>query len=489
MREREKERDNLQRNKTGMRWSREKRYQEIRIRRKKEMRKKALLGVAGILALIYTGIGIYFSFHFYEGTIVYGADCSGMTVSEARQEVAEKLKEYRLEINERNGEKETITADQIGLAYRDDGGIARMLRRQYVFIWPVMMFMKNSDTSVASFTYDQENTRAVFKTLNCMNSSLVHAPEDAYLRATDSGYEVAPEVEGNLLDEEKAFTAICAALDGGKSMVSFEENDCYQKPSVYQDDEALNRDAKELNKFTGAHITWDFGDRQEIVDTEKIREWLTASADGSYQLDEGAVSDYVTDLANEYDTFGLGREFYTSLGYTVSLFGGDYGWLMDQEATTAALLEALRNKYTGTMEPEYIYTAMSRNADDIGDTYVEVCISQQRMWCYEDGWLMVDTPVVTGNPSTGHGTPSGGVWAIDSKMREYTLRGENYAAPVDYWMAFNGDVGIHDLVSRSEFGGSIYLTNGSHGCVNTPYDQVQMIYDIVSVGTPVVVYE
>lgn len=85
-----------------------------------------------------------------------------------------------------------------------------------------------------------------------------------------------------------------------------------------------------------------------------------------------AVTDYVESLAAKYDTFGLTREFYTSLGTTVTLNGGDYGWCMDQDATVVALLNALADGYQGTMEPEYLYTAKSRDTNDIGDTYVEI---------------------------------------------------------------------------------------------------------------------
>ena len=56
-------------------------------------------------------------------------------------------------------------------------------------------------------------------------------------------------------------------------------------------------------------------------------------------------------------------------------------------------------------------------------------------------------------------------------------------------MPFNGDVGIHDMQTRAYFGGTIYLTNGAHGCVNTPYEQAQTIFNTASVGTPVIVYE
>jgi lipoprotein-anchoring transpeptidase ErfK/SrfK len=154
-----------------------------------------------------------------------------------------------------------------------------------------------------------------------------------------------------------------------------------------------------------------------------------------------------------------------------------------------ALLNAIEDGYRGEMEPVYLFSAMSHENQGIGYTYVEICISQQRMWCYQDGNLIVDTPVVTGNPNKGNATPSGGVWAIDTKQRDAILTGEGYTSPVDYWMPFNGNIGIHDMQTRAYFGGTIYLTNGSHGCINTPYDQAQLIYETVSVGTPVIVYD
>ena len=49
-------------------------------------------------------------------------------------------------------------------------------------------------------------------------------------------------------------------------------------------------------------------------------------------------------------------------------------------------------------------------------------------------------------------------------------------------------VGIHDATWRSQFGGDYYLTDGSHGCINTPYSIVEIIFNNIEVGTPVVMY-
>lgn len=450
---------------------------------------RCLWGLGGVMLIVYIAVAVYFSSHFYEDTEIYGIDCSQKSVEEVKKLVADKLDEYRLEVKERGGASEYLSADQIDLKFVDNSSIDRMARAQRSYIWPIMLMMERDDMAGVAFSYDQKKALTAFKDLECMNPIYTKAPTDAYVQVTDSGFEVVKETEGNTLNPETTAKALYAALDGGKSVLDLEEEDCYLKPDLYSDDEALVAEAEAKDVLVQADITYEFGSRQERVNAPVIAQWITQAADASYVIDDVEVTEYVEALAAKYDTFGLPRQFYTSLGTTVTLTDGDYGWCMDQDATVVDLLNALGSGYQGTMEPQYTYTAMSREENDIGDTYVEICISQQVMWCYKDGVCIVYTPVVTGNPNKGNATPSNGVWSIDAKMQNYTLVGEGYRSPVDFWMPFNGNVGIHDMQTRAYFGGTIYLTNGSHGCINTPYANAKTIYENVSIGTPVIVYD
>ena len=108
------------------------------------------------------------------------------------------------------------------------------------------------------------------------------------------------------------------------------------------------------------------------------------------------------------------------------------------------------------------------------------------MWFFKNGKLIVDTPVVTGTKYVND-TPKG-YFSMYQRATDTVLTGPGYASPVDYWMAFCGGCGIHDASWRSSFGGSIYTYNGSHGCVNTPYNAVRTIYNNTTYGTPVIVY-
>lgn len=77
---------------------------------------------------------------------------------------------------------------------------------------------------------------------------------------------------------------------------------------------------------------------------------------------------------------------------------------------------------------------------------------------------------------------------VYEKQKNRVLRGPGYASPVKYWMPIKGGIGIHDARWRSEFGGDIYKTSGSHGCINTPEEEMARLYECAEVGTPVVLF-
>ena len=150
---------------------------------------------------------------------------------------------------------------------------------------------------------------------------------------------------------------------------------------------------------------------------------------------------------------------------------------------------AVRNgkKVYGTYTKMSLYISDTAYGEYVGTTYVAICIESQYMWYYKNNNLVVSTSVVTGNYNSMD-TPKG-YHSVQSKASPCTLVGDGYVSYVDYWIAFIGSgYGIHDASWRSEFGGEIYKGNGSHGCVNTPYNAVQTIYNNISVGTPVIVY-
>ena len=218
---------------------------------------------------------------------------------------------------------------------------------------------------------------------------------------------------------------------------------------------------------------------------------------GSVIWDETAITRYVEELAAETDTRGREKDFIDHFGQTVHFNAAqvEYGYRILQPDEVEQLTEDLKSGQTITREPVYDLTdqwddpcCYSRNGmDDLNGTYIEVSVSDQYVWFYKDGEVIVETDCVTGNHERGWDTTHG-VYGISGKASPAVLRGEGYETPVNYWMPFNGGQGLHDATWRGNFGGKIYRSNGSHGCVNLPLWAAEIIYENCKSGMAVVVY-
>ena len=123
--------------------------------------------------------------------------------------------------------------------------------------------------------------------------------------------------------------------------------------------------------------------------------------------------------------------------------------------------------------------------DQVGNSYIEIDWAAQHLYVFVGGALLLESDLVSGKVSDGHTTPAG-IYAIKYKTTDVVLRGEDYEAPVKYWMPFNGGIGLHDANWRSKFGGTIYERNGSHGCINMPTKKAETLYGLAYKGMPVV---
>ena len=322
-----------------------------------------------------------------------------------------------------------------------------------------------------------------------MDEASMALPEDARIseyQPETKSYEIIPAVQGTTLVLENVEQAVSEAVLSLSSEVDLEEKQCYTKPAVDTEDERLVSLAAQMNQYVGAVVTHTFGSRQEVLDGDTIHQWIVTDG-ATASIDESQAAAYVKALAKTYDTAYQTKTLKTSYGKTVKITKGNYGWRMNQAAETAAILEIIRNGEQQTREPEYSQKAASHDGNDYGDTYVEINLTAQHLFFYKNGKLLVESDFVSGNESRGWATPSG-AYPLTYKERNATLKGEGYATPVSYWMPFNGGIGMHDASWRGSFGGTIYKTNGSHGCINLPPAVAKTIYENISAGMPVLCY-
>ena len=123
---------------------------------------------------------------------------------------------------------------------------------------------------------------------------------------------------------------------------------------------------------------------------------------------------------------------------------------------------------------------------ELGDTFVEVDISEQNLYLYVDDELYLTADVVTGRKNK-YDTRLG-CNPIYAKQTDRYLKGDDYNVHVDFWLPFDKGQGLHDASWRKTFDDDDYL-NGSHGCVNMKYVDAKTVYENVSVGTKVLVHK
>ena len=146
-----------------------------------------------------------------------------------------------------------------------------------------------------------------------------------------------------------------------------------------------------------------------------------------------------------------------SYGQTVTISKSVYGWKINQSEETEALKQILLSCESQEREPVYSQTAASHDANDYGNTYAEINLTAQHMFFYKEGKLVVESDFVSGNESRGWSTPAG-VYPLTYKQRNATLKGENYATPVSYWMPFNGGVGFHDATLEKQISAEQFIS-------------------------------
>lgn len=136
-----------------------------------------------------------------------------------------------------------------------------------------------------------------------------------------------------------------------------------------------------------------------------------------------------------------------------------------------------------TPTPEYVApTAASYAAvTGSGEHWIDVDLSQQRVYAYEGDNIVNSFLVSTGTWQTPTVTGKYKIWV---KLRSAPMSGPGYYLPdVPYVMYFYGSYGLHGTYWHNNFG-----TPMSHGCVNLSIPDAQWLYNFSSVGTVVNVH-
>ena len=477
-----------------------KRRRRRRGRKKREFKKPGKKffiitgGVIGGLILIYLGISAYFISHFFVNTTINGKDFSGKSAKAVEEYIRGQVNGYELTIIEQNNDRNIIKGSEIGLTYKESSEIEDALKKQNPLLWPAGFFSQSSTQVSVGVDYDEALLDEKLQSIKAMSKEQTE-PVSAYPKYNGNLFEVEPEVYGSAVDTEALKEKTVQYITEFRDSLNMMDEGCYKMPAYTSDSEEVKNACNTMNQYLKAKITYTM-DEEVVVDKDLISQWVTCDSEMNVTFNEEAVKAWMREFGEKYDTVGKTRSFTTPDGKQTQVSGGTYGWIVNEAQEAQNLIENIKNGENITKEPEYKQTAASRSALDWGTTYAEVDLAAQKMWFVVDGSVALTTDVVTGRPSTGNATPEG-VYGILYTQRGAVLRGDidpatgkpSYETPVSFWMPFTYQGhGFHDATWQSAFGGNRYLTHGSHGCVNMPYDKASQLFELITAGTPVIIH-
>lgn len=446
------------------------------------------------LIAMYLGLAYYYADGFSYNTWINGVYCTGKSVNEVNDELLKQFDYEGLTVIDSDGRSYTILPEEASLSFDFNEALTIYLECQNPYLWiDNLTGNAGKKTLKPVMKYDE----AAFEEKVC-GFAFFHEGADekgiVEIRKGEQGYYL---VDGcsHVLNEEKAKTLIREAFEGCEEKLDLARAGCYEELPMTEEMRRNLAVWEKIKAYQDCGIVYQFGEDQVPIDSSVVCDFIMTDETGNFVLDEAGnlctdeekVYTFVDRLADEYDTVGGVRQFQATRGEIVTVEGGIYGNKIDRNAEKEYLLQAFLENRKEVHEPVYLQMARNQGKDDIGDTYIEVDMTSQMMYYYENSELKIETPVVTGNTSLRRGTPTGTNY-VYNKQRNRVLKGADYESPVKYWIPVKGAIGIHDASWRSNYGGEIYKTNGSHGCINTPLDKVSELYDMVEIGTPCIMF-
>lgn len=462
--------------------------------RKKTILITVIFCILATFAAGYVFLAVYYAKGFSLGTYINGIYCTGKTPEEVHWLLQEETDRGELVVHVSEGEQEILDLSGVSCQVDYMPQLEQLLAGQNPFLWCRNLLGFGHYQLEPEVLFDEDALLDRIAALSCMSEEAVQPLHELSIQSTENGYVLEDHTK-HIFDRERAFAVIREAVVHGRSSVDLVEKGCYYDLELTPDMEELYAVWEKIDDFQSFSMKYLFGDCEELVDASVTSKWIlldesmdfVTDENGALVLDEQAVADYIAGLAQKYDTYGVERRYETYTGKTVTVNGGIYGNQLDQEAECAYLTQAFYERNTADREPEYVQKALYQGSDDVGPDYIEVNLTEQALYYIKGGELFLKTDIVSGDIRTGHRTPSR-ICYVQGKYTNRVLRGPGYASFVYYWVPVYQAIGLHDATWRNRFGEEIYLTNGSHGCVNIPLEKMKVIYADVAEGMPVILY-
>ncbi len=433
----------------------------------------------------------------FPGVSVAGKDLSFKTQEQARKILSDmrRQRNFTVEVGDQTF---LATSSDLGAQYELDETLKLAYAVGHTSPLPIMGFFDANKLGQMGYSYSI-NRDELKKFTSKVISAVGIDPLNATLAVVDGQLTVVADKDGFRVDQKLLDSIIRSSIADGKDKNLKLSPVSVKAPFLAADTAKAKQQADAILLRT---VVLNYDGRQFIPDRATIGRWLefrhTINSDGTIALgvyiSREQILGYLQSVANQVNVAPKNKKVNIRNGVSSVEQEGQNGSAILQAVAADAIMAAIESKSVSInlqTQPIAFKTETNSSVSLEYGRYIEVNLSRQQLWAYQDNQVIFSTPITSG--ATGAGFPTvTGLFSIYAKETARYLNGRpygwDYNVYVDYWMPFYGGYGLHDADWRSAFGGQDYYYGGSHGCVNMPKASAAFLYGWASIGTPVWVH-
>ena len=336
---------------------------------------KLLLGIC-IAAVLSIGIGLFAYIHMIDTKTlgrkisIYGLDVSKLTAEKAQQKINEAFHNKNIIFHEDGEDVYSVSMAQLGYSLEQDSLRNELETLQQERSQDFRLFASEKDYTIDYQIIKNENQEKTALAAENFDNKERTESADAHIRYSKKKkkYILVKQVQGNQIDENRLLNYVEETLEKNfktKLLASDVKinlgEEVYRQPDIEESGE-MKQKVKKLNsllkKYRSTTVTYLFGEETQVLESDTISSWLQIKNSG-ISLDKDAVADYISNMANKYNTIYVPRAFHTSLGTDVTVSDNEYGYRIDQDAELTQLLEDLKSGENISREPVYSSSGMN----------------------------------------------------------------------------------------------------------------------------------
>ena len=456
----------------------------------KEVLKPLLLSLSFIMMFIFTLYSSiaygYYSNKFLPATIINGFDCSNKTIDFVYSKFQSKIDNYKFSIYIGDIEADVVSGEEISLKMENMKELLTdACYNQRKLDWFSNIFEEREPIFLDdAIEFDEERLNKFFDSAVSLSVSATVESENASIIYNGNEFEIIPETYGDRLDINTVKALITSKIHCLDSSIDITKEQCYIQPAIKASDKNIIDALENANSCLDKTISITVLGEKTILGSDIFGKWISVNSNAVLEGNIGMISEYVKSIDEQFTSANKTRSFMTSYGKLININGGDYGRQLNQASLVEQLSVAVKQTRDVGVVAEFSSYALGDKENDIGKSYIEIDLTNQRLWLYLDGEKVMNTDIVSGKPST---LSKEGTFVLTDMATSLVLSKEDNKG-VSYYLKFGDGYGVCATNEVNVFGGSEYINAGTNGSIFLSNDSAKMLYDRAFIDMPIVCY-